>query len=185
MQSPQRSYAVAGVTGTVAAALAQDAIVFAMLLAPASEMWAYLDQLRLAFTTVVAFTTPITAGRRLAVYRASGVAATGGAALGVVKKKTGAPTSNITSARIATNGALGVAGIAREADPIFSLDLTSVGAAGARLEAVYEMSPSSANPPPSLQPGELLVVSNPVAMDAAGTWQLGVTAHWQEGLPGQ
>jgi hypothetical protein len=178
----QRTYGVSGITGTVAAALAQDSLVFAMFCDPTqAALWAYIDQLRLAFTTIAAFTAPITAGRRLGVYRAAAVAATGGAGLNVVKKQTGAPTSIISSVRIATVGALTAGALVREADPLFTLDLVSSGAAGARAEAVYEFNPESWNPPgPILEPGESLVVSNPAAMDAGGTWQLAVTAHWRE-----
>jgi hypothetical protein len=180
----QRSYALAGVTGTVGAALAQDSIVFALLVDPASALSAYLEQLRLSFVAIVAFTTPITAGRRLGVYRATGVAATGGTALNVVKKKgASSPASVVTSARIAAAAALGVAGIVRDADPILVADLVHVGAAGGRAEFAYEFT-GTKNTPHEVRPGELLVVSNPVAMDAAGTWQLGVNAHWREHLVG-
>lgn len=119
-------YGVAGMSGIVGAALAQDSVVFALLCGPqagesvaSKRLGVYLERLRVAFTTIVAFTTPITAGRRLGIYRASGgVAATGGAALGVAKKDAGAPTSVVADARIATSAALGVAGITREANPI-------------------------------------------------------------------
>lgn len=185
MVTPQRSYATAGVSGTVAAALAQDSVVFAMLADPAASLSAYLDQLRLSFTAIVAFTTPITAGRRLGIYRATGgVATTGGTALNVVKKKGAtAPASVITSVRIAAAAALGVAGIAREADPILVADLVHVGAAGGRVEFVYDFAPPN-NVPHEIRAGELLVVSNPVAMDAGGTWQLGVNAQWHDHLAG-
>lgn len=182
-------FGVSGISGTIAAALAQDSIILAILCGPQGgiavrdQLSMYYDRLRLAITTIVAFTTPITAARRIAVYRASGgVAATGGAALGVVKKDTNAPASICTSARIATTAALTVAGITREADPIATLDLTHVGAAGARQEMIYELS-APMNSEQAINPGELLVVSNPVAMDAAGTFQLSVDeAHWIEAM---
>ena len=183
-------YAVSGVSGTVAAALAQDSLVFALLCDPQASITAankklgiYVDRLHLAFTTIVAFTTPITAARRLAVYRASGPAATGGTALAVAKKDaSNAPTSVCTDVRIASNGALGAAGITREPAPIGTMDLTHVGTAGARQEFLYELA-APANAPIAINAGQLLVVSNPVAMDAAGTWQLTVKeAHWIEAL---
>lgn len=182
-QTPQRSYAVAGISGTVGAALAANSVVFAMLASPTAELWAYLEQIRLSFTTIVAFGTPVTAGRRLGVYRATGgVAATGGTALGVVKKKgASVPASVITDVRIAAAAALGVAGIVRDADPLIVMDLVHVGAAGARTEFVYEY--KAPKTPHAILPGELLVVSNPAAMDAAGTWQLGVTVDWRDGMP--
>lgn len=185
-------YSASGVTGTMAAALAQDSLVFAMrcdaqnsFVFDKNRLRSYLDTLRLDFTTIGAFTTPITPARRLAVYRAAGPAATGGAALTAVMKDTAlgaslaTPASIVTDVRIATTDALGVAGITREAAPIATLHLAHVGAAGGRVEATYAFA-TPQTVPPALNPGELLVVSNPVAMDAAGTWQLGVTAEWYE-----
>lgn len=182
-------YGVSGVSGVVAAALAQDAVILSLLCdpqvslasTPRQKLGMYFDRVRLAFTTIVAFTTPITAARRLGIYRAAGVAATGGTALPVVKKDTNAPTSVCTDARIAAAGALGFTA-AREASPIMTLDLTHVGTAGARQEFVYELA-APANNPFAINPGELLVVSNPVVMDAAGTFQLSVDElHWIEAI---
>lgn len=180
-------YGVAGVSGTIAAALALDSIVFAMLCGPqaaaaaSDRLGLYVERLRVAFTTIVAFTTPITAARRIGVFRASGgVAATGGTGLVVAKKDTNAPASVVTDARIATTAALGVAGITRESSPIALLDLTHVGTAGGRHEMIYELA-EPMNTEEVIAPGELLVISNPVAMDAAGTWQLSLDeCHWIE-----
>lgn len=180
-------YAVSGISGTIGAGLAQDSVVLALLCDPQVAVTAankklgmYFDRLHLAFTCIVAFTTPITAARRLAVYRAAGAAATGGTPLGVAKKDApNAPTSVCTDARIAAAAALGFTA-AREANPIGTLDLVHVGAAGARQDFVYELA-APFNSPMVINAGELLVVSNPVAMDAAGTWQLTVKeAHWIE-----
>ena len=185
-------YAVSGVSGAIAAGLAQDSLVLALLCDPAQgnvaanhKLGMYFDRLALAFTTVAAFTTPITAGRRLGIYRATGgQAATGGTPLTVAKKDAAnAPASVCTSAQIAAAGALGAAaGIAREATPIGTMDLTHVGTAGARQEFLFELA-APGNAEIVLAPGELLVVSNPVAMDAGGTWQLTVKeAHWIEAM---
>lgn len=179
-------FSVAGMSGIIPAALALDSLVFAMFL-PKTDGGAFacIDYLRLAFTTIAAFTVPVTAGRRLGVYRATGGAATGGTPLPVVKKDTSSGASAITDARIAAAAALGAAGITRDADDacLGVLDLVHVGAAGARAEFVYELG-AAMNAPIELNPnttgGELLVVSNPIAMDAGGTWQLAVTAHWHE-----
>jgi hypothetical protein len=182
-------YAVSGVSGTIAAALAQDSVVFALLCdpqtalnnAPRDKLNIYVDRLRIAVTTINAFTTPVTAGRRVGVYRASGgVAATGGTALPVVRKDTAAPASVCLDARIAAAAALGVAGITRESAPIMTLDLSHVGGAGARQDWVLELA-APMNNPLAINAGELLVVSNPVAMDAGGTFQLSVDElHWIE-----
>lgn len=184
-------YAVSGVSGTIAAGLAQDSLVLALLCDPAQggvaanhKLGMYFDRLAIAFTTVSAFTTPITAGRRLGVYRATGgQAATGGTTLAVAKKDApNAPASVCTSALIAAVGALGAAGITREPTPLGTLDLAHVGAAGARQEFLFELA-APANAPIAINPGELLVVSNPVVMDAGGTWQLTLKeAHWIEAM---
>lgn len=182
-------YAVSGVSGTIAAALAQDSIILALFCAAQAGLAAnkrtgmYFDRIHLAVTTIAAFTTPVIAGRRLAVYRASGAAATGGTVLGVAKKDAvNAPASVCTDARIAAAALLTVAGITREANPIGTMDLTHVGAAGARQEFVFELAAPN-NAPLAINANELLVVSNPVAMDAGGTFQLTVKeAHWIEAL---
>ena len=184
-------YAVSGVSGTIAVGLAQDSLVLALLCDPAQgnvaanhKLGMYFDRLAIAFTTIAAFTTPVTAGRRLGVYRATGAqAATGGTTLAVAKKDgTSAPASVCASALIAAAGALGSAGITREPAPIGTLDLMHVGAAGARQEFLFELA-APGNAEIVLAPGELLVVSNPVAMDAGGTWQFTLKeAHWIEAM---
>jgi hypothetical protein len=181
-------YAVSGVSGTIAAGLAQDALVLALLCDPQPNTAANkrlemcFDRLAIAVTTIAAFTTPITPGRRLGVYRAAGPAATGGTPLAVARKASNAPSSICSSALIATVGALGAAGIAREPTPIGTLDLTHVGAAGARQEFLFELAVPG-NAEIVIAPGELLVVSNPAVMDAGGTWQLTLKeAHWIEAM---
>lgn len=180
-------YVLAGTSGAIAAAAAQDSIFFAMRMAAAATAGGQVvvESLRLSFTAIAAFTTPITAGRRLAVYRAgvgSGDPA-GGLTLAAAKKSSAsgnrflAPNASLISvAMIANAGPLtGVS--AREANPLATLDLVHVGAAGVNTVRTYEFQ-APANSPIILQPGELLVVSNPVAMDAGGTWQLSVDAEF-------
>jgi hypothetical protein len=183
------SYAIAAQTGTIAAALGANSAVFAMRLDPAAgaAYKAYIDRIRLQWTTIVAFTTPITAGRRLALFRGAGAATSGGTPLAtVVKKDTADGNSQFASGEggqvsIATTAALTVAGITFEADPFRIMTLVQAGAAGAFAEAVFEFNPSDAGGPVVLGQGELLAIRNPVAMDAAGTWQLGVNVDWIEG----
>jgi hypothetical protein len=181
-------YAVSGVSGTIAASLAQDSLVLALLCDPQSGISAgnhklgmYFDRLALAFTTIAAFTASVSPGRRLGLYRAAGPAATGGSQLAIAKKDAvNAPASVCTSALIAAAGALGAADITREATPIGTMDLTHVGVAGARQDCVFELA-APANAPIVINPGELLVVSNPATFDAGGTWQLTLKeAHWIE-----
>ena len=74
------NYAVAAKTGTIAAAAA-GAAVFAMRLDPGSTKKAWIESMRLRWTTIVAFTTPITATRSIVITRGSGAAASGGTSI--------------------------------------------------------------------------------------------------------
>ena len=182
------SYGVSSITGTIAAALGANSAVFAMRLDPAAGATykAYIARMRLTYTTIVAFTTPITAGRRLALYRGAGAAASGGTALATAAKKdTADGNSQFNSGeggdmRIATTGALTVTGITFETE-FRTLTLVHVGAAGGFVERVWEFNASDAGGEIVLNQGELIAVRNPAAMDAAGTWQLGVDVDWVEG----
>jgi len=181
-------YAVSGMSGVIAAALPQDSLVLALLCdpqpaiaKPSQRLSMYVDRIHLAFTAIAAFTASISPGRRLAIYRATGPAASGGTPLAIARKDAdNAPPSVCTSAQIATAAALTATGITREPAPIGTLDLVHVGAAGARQDFVFELA-APLNAPIAVGPGELLVVGNPIAMDAGGTWQLTVKeAHWIE-----
>lgn len=179
-------FAVSNVTGAVAAALAANATVFAMRLDPGSANRAFIDRVRLQWTTLVAFTTAVTAGRRIALYRGAGAATAGGTAIPNANRKwtAGAASSEFDAAnggdiRIATTGALTVTGVTWETDPLATMTLTHVGAAGAFYETIFEFAPSESYEI-VLEPGQLLGVRNPVVMDAAGTWQLGVNVQWRE-----
>ena len=106
------AFSISSITGTVAAALGANSSVFAMRLDPGSPLLAFIERIRLQYTTIVAYTTPVTANRRLAVYRGSGAAASGGTALSTAAQKnsTSSP-SECNSAqggdiRISTTGAL-------------------------------------------------------------------------------
>ena len=56
---------------------------------------------------------------------------------------------------------------------------THVGAAGAYLEQEWHFDVRRSSPI-KLEPGQLIAIRNPVAMDAAGTWTLSVQVHWRE-----
>lgn len=180
-----QQFVIAEQTGTIAAALTANSSVFAMRLDPGSALRAFIDAIELRWTTVVAFTTPVTAGRRLAIYRGSGAAASGGTAIATcAPKSTGFSASEFDAAsggdaRIASTGALTVTGITFEAAPLALMPLVHLGAAGAYAEAEHHFDRSDGGPI-QLEPGQLIAVRNPVAMDAAGTWQLGVEVHWRE-----
>ena len=180
-------FALATQTGTIAAALAQDSIVFAMRAdtTASSLIGVYIDRMRLAFQAIVAFTTPITAARRIGIYRAAnpGTEVSGGTAVltSIRKKDSLGVASTVVLAQIATTGALTAGGLVREAAPLAQLDLVSVGAAGARAEFIYELGGGGYPQEWCINPGEYIVVSNPVAMDAAGTWQLSIgELSWYE-----
>ena len=183
-------YAVSGITGTIAAALGANSSVFCMRYDPAAgAKILVVDRIKLMFTTIVAFTTPVTAGRRLALFRGNGAASSGGAQLVCTnaQKSTSYADTELTTAnggdcRIATTGALTVTGITFETDPFRTMTLVHVGAAGAYVEATWEFSAHECAPL-ILQPGQCLAIRNPAAMDAAGTWQLGVNVDWYEVTP--
>lgn len=176
------SYLIGAQTGTIAAALAANATVFGMRLDPGTTNRAYIDRLKVDWTTIVAFTTPVTAGRRLALFRGSGAATTGGTSLAeMVRGVSTAPASQFDvseggDVRVATTGALGVTGITFEAQPAAIMSLAHVGAAGNYVHYEFEL-----EAPIVLEPGQIFVVRNgSAAMDAAGTWQLGVNVRWFE-----
>lgn len=184
------SYAVANITGTIAAALGANSSVFAMRLDPAAgaSYKAYIERIRLQFTTIAAFTVPVTAGRRLALFRGAGAAASGGTAIAAAAKKdTADGNSQFNSGeggdmRIATTAALTVTGITFETQELRAMTLVHVGAAGNFMEQVWEFNATDSGGPIALNQGELLAIRNPAAMDAAGTWQLGVNVDWVEGV---
>lgn len=176
-----QQFVVSEITGTVAAALGGNSAVFAMRVDPSSTLRAFIERVVLRYSTVVAYTTPVTAGRRLALFRGSGAAATAGTAIAAATpKSTAFAASEFDAAtggdmRIAATGALTVTGITFETAPIAVMPLVHVGGAGAYAEATFVF-----DSPLQLEPGQLLAVRNPAAMDAAGTWQLGVEVHWRE-----
>ena len=181
------NYTVAAKTGTIAAAAAAGAALFAMRLDPGYSGKAWIESIRLRWTTIVAFTTPVTATRSLVITRGSGAAASGGTAIASnTKKDTIYPASQFDAAeggdtRISTTGALTVTGITWEATNFAEATLIQVGAAGAFCETVYEF--SVRNHEIELNPGQVLGVRvGPSAMDAAGTWVLGVEVNWRESI---
>lgn len=177
-------YVLATQTGTMAAALGANSLVFAMRLDPSSSVRAFIDQLVIDFTTIIAFTTPLTAGRRLGLYRGAGAAPSGGTAIATVahKHSTAAASQFKASeggdARIATTAALTDTGITWESDPIALIPLLHLGAAGAHEK--FSLDFASEHHEVILEPGQVLGIRNPAAMDAAGTWELTVNAQWRE-----
>lgn len=184
-------YVYSATSGTLAAALASGSAVFLMRSPASAAKLAYIDRIRLQWTTIVAFTTPITAGRRLQIHRGSGSTATSGgtapAANGVLKKNTNTTSNSIFDSslsgdiRIASTGALTITGGSLETEAIATMSLVHAGAAGAFVEEVFEFGVSESSEL-ILNPNQYLAVRTPVAMDAAGTWQLAVKVDWREAV---
>jgi len=178
-------YGQANTTGTMAAALAANSTLYGMRLNPGSSLKVRVHRIRLQWTTIVAFTVPLTAGRRLALFRGVGAATAGGTAIGVTSEKNSTmPPSQCDIAqggdqRISATASLAVTGITIEASPFKLMSLAHVGAAGAFYEQVWEFDDDNGGPI-ELNAGEVLLIRNPVAMDAAGTWTLGVQVDWTE-----
>lgn len=177
---------LSGVTGIMAAALAANSMIFYMRHDPSSPLKVHVDTIRLHWTTITAFTAAVAAGRRLGLYRATGIPTPGanGVQVNPVMKSTVDPPSEVHTVnggdcRIATTGAIPTTGLTFENDPLALMSLTHVGAAGAWYERVYELGQSEAAPI-ILQPGQVLAIRNPVVMDAGGTWQLLVEIEWNE-----
>lgn len=178
-------YAVTANTGTMAAGLAGNATVFAMRMDPGSAKNAWIDSIRLRWTTIAAFTTAVTATRALSIVRGSGAATSGGTSIPVATKKDtayGASEFDLSlggDMRIASTGALTVTGITYETTYFANISLIHVGAIGAYYETVYEY--AVRNHPIELHAGELLAVRcGPTAMDGGGTWVLSVEVNWRE-----
>lgn len=179
-----RGYSVQGVTGTISAAQSANGGYFAMYLDPSATDIAWIERIVVQYTTIVAYTTPVTAGRRLEWYRGSGTMAQNGANIATAAKKdSGAAASKFNTAngdiRISTTSTLGFNSITFESTAIDGMALTHVGAAGNNAEKIFEF-PANKNHPLIVRPGELIALRNTQAMDAAGTWQLSVCVHWHE-----
>lgn len=179
-------YSQGNTTGIMAAALAANAAVYAMRNNPGGTKRVRIHRIRLQWTTIVAFTVPVTAGRRLTIFRGVGAAAAAGTALGVTSERDSlSPASQCDIAqggdqRISATAALTVAGITIEASPFKIMSLSHVGAAGGFFEEEFEFD-DDAGGPLILNPGEVMLVRNgTAAMDAAGTWQLAVSVDWTE-----
>ncbi len=188
-----QAWSLTGTTGTMAAALAANSVVFAiqatadasLAAAPNAPRRAPLEieGLRLTFTAIVASATPILAGRSLQLFKGTDDAAgkimlTGGTALtGLPKRTLDAGGDAGMTARIAGTAGLSAGSFTRGAVPLSTFDLVGGAAAGTRLEfEAFELVNGS---PLWLDPGEILVVSNPAIFDLLLTWQLTVNADYR------
>jgi hypothetical protein len=182
-------YAIASVTGTIGATLAANSSVFVARLDPSAgaSYKAYITRLTLMFNDIAAV-AGVNAGLRLAVYRGSGAAASGGTALATAAEKdTTSANSQMNSGeggdmRISTTGALTVAGITFETQELLTaMSLAdALITAGTYREKAWEFDNPQASPI-VLNQGELIAIRNPVVFPGTATWQLGVTMEWFEG----
>ncbi len=184
----QRNFEIAEVTGTIAAALASGGAIFTMRLDPSSPVLAFVERVRIQYTTIVAYTTPVTAGRRLGLYLGTSTTnPTGGTAIATALKKdrTSADSEFETAqggdARISTTGAITTTGTTFDTNAAALMTLAHVGTAGAYTEAIFEFNASESGPL-ILQPGNVLAVRAGALFDAAGTWQASVKVDWYEAL---
>jgi hypothetical protein len=185
--STNACYSLSSVTGIVGAALAANSTVFAMRTNPGGTKAALIHKISLRYITQVAYTTPLSAVRRLAVFRGAGAATSGGTTLStaIPPKDSSAPNSVVQTseggfASISTTGALTVSGITYEAQEFSTMHLGAVGAAGATTDWTIVVDAHTGDHPLELQPGQLMAIRNPVVMDAAGTWVLAVSVDWCE-----
>lgn len=185
-----QAWSLTGSTGTMAASLAANSIVFAIGATANSDAAPNMPQeapvqiegLRLTFTTIVASAAVLLAGRALRLFKSSNNAQAmpaGGTALTALPKRTldAGSDSGLTGAQIATTAGLTVVGFTRGTVPLATFDLVSAGTAGTRLQfEAFEMTNGAAL---WLDPGEILVISNPAAFDALMTWQLSLNIDYR------
>ncbi len=187
-----QAWSLTGSTGTMAASLGANSLVFAIG-AVASDATRpnlprraplEIEGLRMTFTAIVASATPFAAGRALQLFKASNAAQampTGGTALTALPKRTldaGGDSGMIGDvARIATTATLTAGTFTRGTVPLATFDLAGGAAAGTRL--VLELFEYVNGDSLWLDPGEILVISNPAAFDAALTWQLSINVDYR------
>lgn len=188
---PGQAWSVTGSTGTMAVSLAQDSIVFAMgaVADPAVGISQTLkrapleiEAIRMVYTVVVAAAAPAPLSLRL--FKSSNNAQampTGGTQLTALPKRTldaGGDSGLISDlARISTTGGLTAGTFTRGSVPEATFDVSGSTPAAARLtfEFMRKWDGSSL----WLDPGEILVVSNPGAFPATLTWTLTVNVDYR------
>lgn len=185
----EKGQAGAALTGTIAAGLAADGVVWTLrypelTTQPGASNFSkrlYVQRLELVVSTIVAFTTAVTAGRHLKLVRGAPTAGTasnpsGGAAYTMVRKRSDGSTTNgetLGVGRVATTGALTTTGLTFEANAIRRMPLAGAGAVGTVVSASWLFDGQEADPI-VLLPGELVAISAGALFDAGGTWELSV-----------
>lgn len=185
-------------TGTIAAALADDAVIWTLKYPEISQgagipgkstlsKRLYVERIHIHTVTGTAFTTPVTLGRGLELVRGaptSGNTASnpsGGAAFTMVRKRSDLTSSDETLAigRVATTGALTTTGYTFESNAIRHFVMSQVGDSGADYDEEWRFDGVHADPL-YLLPGEVLAIRAAAAFDAAGTWEAAITVDCVE-----
>jgi hypothetical protein len=179
-------YTLVAATGTMAASLGANSVVFAMqAIADAAGANAnlqrgplFVDAIRMTYTCLVASATPTIAGRALQILKGTVAMPTGGAnATPRARWSRDAGADNgLTGgvAVIATTGALTAGAFVADPTPGAwgRFDLDAADTLATRL--TYDRNFALSGGPLALEPGELLYLANPAAFDATATWQLTV-----------
>jgi len=175
----------------MAASLAQDALVFAIgaVANPATpsnflpRAPLQIQAIRMIFTVLTA--GAVAAGQSLRLFKnspAAGVMPTGGSSLTPLPKRTkdqGGDTGLIGDiARIATTAGLTAGSFVRGTVPLATFDLAgTIATSGTRF--TFEFDEHNNGNSIWLDPGEILVVSNPAAFQGTLTWQLTVNVDYR------
>lgn len=172
----------------MAAALAQNSIVYAVgaIADPAIGVSQTLKRapleiqgLHMVYTVVVGAAAP--APLSLQVFKSSDNAQampTGGTALTGIPKRTldSGSDSGLLGARIATTAGLTTTGFTRGSVPELTFDVSASSVAGNRF--TFDFFREWDGQSMWLDPGEILVVSNPIVFPAALTWTLTVNVDY-------
>lgn len=182
----ERGQAGSALTGTMAAALAADGVIWTLRYPETTPMPSasrgqgkrlYVQRIHVQYVTGTAFTTPVTLGRSLKLVRGaptSGTAAnpSSGAAY-VMNRKRSDGDETLGIGRIATTAALTTTGITFETAPFQRMLLSHVGAAGGAHDEAWRFDGVEADPI-YLLPGQLLAIAANATFDAVGTFELQV-----------
>lgn len=175
---PVRGQTFSGITGTVAAALASAGVVFGVQYPAAATKRFALEWLHLHYVTLVAYTTPVTAGRRLHLKRGSGGAYTTGTDLDIVRNQSDVAAASETAlvGQVATTGALTTTGVTFETPVRYRFVLVQAGNAGNDYDEIW----APADGPLILNPGQSAALLAGQVFDAVGTWQASIKGGGRE-----
>lgn len=157
-----------GITGIMAAALASGGSVFVGRYPLAATGQLLVHWIHLHYVTLGSYTTPVTAGRHLAIQRGSGADPSGGTDIDVVRNRS-AGAETLLTGKVATTGALTVTSITYETPVRARLLLAQAGNAGNDYDEIWAFDNTLI-----LAPGQLFGIRAGQLFDAAGTWQLNV-----------